>query len=76
MERGPGTGDETGKQIGFYILCRTVHIALEWGTELDTIGFHTNFSGLSPGPDPCSVQCVCAISVPDNGIVGVGMVGV
>ena len=56
-----GTGNGTRKQMGYYILCRTVHITLEWWTELDTIGFHTNFSGPSPGPGPRSVQCVCAI---------------
>ena len=53
---GTGTGNGTGKQMGNYILCRTVYITLEQVTAPDTIGFHTNF------PVPGSVQCVWAIT--------------
>ena len=62
---GTGARNGTGKQIGYYILCRTVHITLEQGTGPDTIGFHKKNSVLTPGPG--SVQCVWTItSISDN----------
>ena len=60
---GTGTGNRTGKQMGYYILCRTVHIALEWGTDRTQLGFIQFF----PFPLPLPFPVLCSVSEPlDN----------
>ena len=54
----------TGKWMGYYILCRTVHITPGQGMALDTIGFHTHFSFPVSVPRSGSVQCVMSLNTP------------
>ena len=56
-EPGTGAGAGAGINGSNWLLCRTVSITPGQGTELDTIGFHIQFSVPIPAPVPSSVQC-------------------